>query len=357
MFIKFMYLFRNNTTIKNEKREEYDVPKDLELLNKWNIPRIEPRTIYQFGTFENIGLKNVVKTVEKSVPMEDDEICMKLLCKNEIDKYVLNYKFMHIGLIQIALKPLTLNGLPESFIAVLRDARNLNWRQSLMGIMQSSLAYGPVYFNVRPNLQLSLSDRNILEAVTLYVKTHGYNYMPGTETICICYRIYFKVLHTLSPNCRIMDNPGETIMIESNLTRSQITTRRMVKWEEIELPESWKLDKVVPSQPRIESEVSHIEQTPEGNIYLEFRKPMNRASFSSYSVISPISDRNIEFGRASTSQIRDNKLKGKLESDSEDNISPTIIDQIKFSENRIPMGIKKDEEITPSEMSFKINEF
>ncbi|KAL4581677.1 hypothetical protein LXL04_006204 [Taraxacum kok-saghyz] len=47
-------------------------------------------------------------------------------------------------LVQIAFKPLTLQGLPESFLAVLRDARNRNWKQSLMGIIESSLSHGPI---------------------------------------------------------------------------------------------------------------------------------------------------------------------------------------------------------------------
>ena len=49
-----------------------------------------------------------------------------------------------------------------------------------MGIIQSSLAHGLVYFDVYPNLVLSLSDIHILEALTLNVKTNGYNYIAGT---------------------------------------------------------------------------------------------------------------------------------------------------------------------------------
>ncbi|KAG5596137.1 hypothetical protein H5410_037369 [Solanum commersonii] len=75
-------------------------------------------------------------------------------------------------MVQIAFKPLTLKGLPETFLAALRDARNLNFRQSLMGSIESTVAYGPVYFNAQPNLQLSLTDSNILYALTLNVKTH-----------------------------------------------------------------------------------------------------------------------------------------------------------------------------------------
>ncbi|KAG5630654.1 hypothetical protein H5410_002371 [Solanum commersonii] len=77
-------------------------------------------------------------------------------------------------MVQIAFKPLTLKGLPETFLAALRDAQNLNFRQSLMGSIESTVAYGPVYFNTQPKLQLSLVDSNILDALTLNVKTHDY---------------------------------------------------------------------------------------------------------------------------------------------------------------------------------------
>ncbi|KAH0784606.1 hypothetical protein KY290_004204 [Solanum tuberosum] len=53
--------------------------------------------------------------------------------------------FEKLGLKQVvAFKPLTLRGLPESFIAALRDGRNHNWKKSLIGTIQTSLAYGPV---------------------------------------------------------------------------------------------------------------------------------------------------------------------------------------------------------------------
>lgn len=89
---------------------------------------------------------------------------------------------------------MTLEGLPERVFAALRDARNLNFRQLFMGLIESTVAYGPVYFNTQPNLQLSLSDVNILDALTLNVKTHGYNYAPGSELICLSHWIYYKLI-------------------------------------------------------------------------------------------------------------------------------------------------------------------
>ena len=145
-------------------------------------------------------------------------------------------------MVQISFKPLTLKGLPYTFLATLRDARNLNFRQSLMGSIESTMAYGPIYFNTQPNLQLSLTDANFLDALTLNVKTHGYNYAPGSELICLSYRIYFKLRATLNPRCKLYDTSDQTIIVEINFAKSKVTTRRPIKWEEINFPTTWTLD-------------------------------------------------------------------------------------------------------------------
>ncbi|KAG5579416.1 hypothetical protein H5410_050043 [Solanum commersonii] len=69
-----------------------------------------------------------------------------------------------------------------------------------MGSIESTVAYGPKNFNTQPNLQFSLTDVNILDALTLNVKTYGYNYAPGYEFIYLSYRIYFKLLSTVPYN-------------------------------------------------------------------------------------------------------------------------------------------------------------
>ncbi|PHT86980.1 hypothetical protein T459_09086 [Capsicum annuum] len=181
------------------------------------------------GTFETLGLKQVVKTTEETLTVDSDHATFKLLSESDFAPYRETCKFMYIGLIQVAFKPLTLRGFLESFIVALRDGRNKNWKKSLIGTVQTSLAYGSVYFNVYPNLQISLTDENSLDALILSIKLHGYDCMPGTEVICICYKIYYKPIHNLNPMCRMMDFKNKTILMETNFCRSKVVTRRPIK--------------------------------------------------------------------------------------------------------------------------------
>ncbi|KAG5584788.1 hypothetical protein H5410_045222 [Solanum commersonii] len=144
-------------------------------MKKGLISKSEAIAIYmeEMGTFKKLDLKQVVKTTEETITIDSDNHTFRILSDNDLAPYRDIYRFMHIGLVQVAFKPLTLRGLPESFIAALRD-----------GTIQTSLAYGSVYFNAYPNLHISLQDENSLSSLMLNVKLHGYDYMPGTEVQC-----------------------------------------------------------------------------------------------------------------------------------------------------------------------------
>ncbi|KAK9705730.1 hypothetical protein RND81_07G077700 [Saponaria officinalis] len=312
---KIKHLIGNKTTIKNSITKEVEVPLNLDLLNKWTIPKVNTKTIYQLGTFERLGLKQVVKTTEESISLNNTEMVLQLLNNYDLEPYKDDgHKFIHIGLVQVAFKPLTMEGLPESFVAALRDARNLDWKKSIMGVIKTSLAHGPVYFDVYPNLTLPLSDDNILDALTLNVKTHGYNYAQGSEVICICYRIYFKPLFTLNLCCRLVDKQiNETIIIETNFHKSDITTRRRIKWEEISFPDNWKIERAIQPKPIICTDLLNVTESDDGSVSLNFgnnqnRRPVCQKTNCMRSYISPHDyyTESPSTSRCSTSQLPDN---------------------------------------------------
>jgi hypothetical protein len=102
-----------------------------------------------------------------------------------------DYKFLHVGSIQVAIKTLTRLGTSASVLLCLRDARFINFIISILEMIQSSLFNGPIYFDVFPNLTISLDDINILKVLTLYVLTSGYDMEEGSKPLVIIYRIYY----------------------------------------------------------------------------------------------------------------------------------------------------------------------
>lgn len=82
--------------------------------------------------------------------------------------------------------------------------------------MQTSLCHSPIYFNVYPNLSLSLKDVNLLELLSLNLKTLVIILFLGSETIAIIYRVHFKVLNTLASKVRHITKAGKTTLIETN---------------------------------------------------------------------------------------------------------------------------------------------
>ncbi|PHU08009.1 hypothetical protein BC332_24498 [Capsicum chinense] len=203
-------------------------------------------------------------TVQESPSSSKDILkTIQLLNKNDIDILKRHCNYMHICLVQIAFRPLTLKGLPETFLAALRDARNLNFRKSLMGSIESTLAYGPGYFNTQPNRQLSLTDVNILHALTLNVKTHGYDYAPGSELIGLSYE----------NSCKLIDDTSDcTMLIKANFIKCMVTTRRPIRWDEIDFPKTWILNSVTSPKQLAEdvtnSELTHVTQNSDGRICL-----------------------------------------------------------------------------------------
>jgi hypothetical protein len=76
--------------------------------------------------------------------------------------------------------------LNTSVLLRLRDRRHLDFQDSLLGMVESSLYEEPIYFNCHPNYSLSLYDPTLLHVLELNIKTHGYKMMKGAQALtCI----------------------------------------------------------------------------------------------------------------------------------------------------------------------------
>ena len=173
--------------------------KDIDRnLLKWNIPTEKTNKIYRQTSFSKLSFMTDynIKTVERNYSLFNEYETMQLFSTDSINWHKEKYAFLHIGLVQVAIKPLTREALNTSILLCLRDDRHLRFNDSLLGMMETSLHNGPLYFNCYPNFALSLSDRNIMDALTLNIKTGGYYMKEGAEPLAIIYRIYYKLMKT-----------------------------------------------------------------------------------------------------------------------------------------------------------------
>ncbi|KAG5576988.1 hypothetical protein H5410_057122 [Solanum commersonii] len=137
----------------------------------------------------------------------------------------------------------------------------------------------------------------------------------STEVFCICYKIYYKLLHTLNPMCKVIDFKNETILIETNFDKSKVITRRPIKWEEIDFPQEWVIENATQPRNNINTDISEIEQLNDGTVKIRFSEPTSM-QIDNYSMSSRITRSNSSYishvdyivqipSRASTSQIRE----------------------------------------------------
>ena len=98
---------------------------NVSLENNWQnrkLPLVPRDKIYKKTTFSNLTfLSNyTIKTVERTYSLRQSFETIQLLSKKEIDKNKDNFSFIHIDLVQVAVKPLTRQGLNTSVSRIKR---------------------------------------------------------------------------------------------------------------------------------------------------------------------------------------------------------------------------------------------
>lgn len=144
----------SSSTPKKGKNKEILLAADLDTsLSNWKMPPVSSNAIYS----NPFALRSdyVVKTVEQATPVHGELQSMSLLSEELIRRHQEKYLFLHIGMIQVAVKPATRLGLNTAAMLCVRDKRHNKFNDSLLGVVESSLCDGPIYFSCYPNLTLS----------------------------------------------------------------------------------------------------------------------------------------------------------------------------------------------------------
>ena len=175
--------------------QEINIEQIENQLHNWPIPHMKINTIYQQGNFE-FSQNYSIETEEKTISLNQNLQSLQLLRQKTIYHHKKKFNCIHIGLDQVAIKPLFCLGLDIPIFVCLRDARSTKFTDSVLTMIDSNLANGPIYFNCFPNFSMNINDPSILSSLTLNIKTKNMNFVEEAQTIAIIYKIYYKVTTT-----------------------------------------------------------------------------------------------------------------------------------------------------------------
>ncbi|KAL5179503.1 polyprotein [Glycine soja] len=248
-------------------------------MDDWNIPEIPQDQLYVPETIKDKhNFDYIIKIVENNIPLgQDIGEEFHLLSKNSIHEHSRKYKYLHIGCVEVAIKPLIDIGIDATVLMCLRDIRHNKFEDSLIGTVETSLGQGPVYFSCYPNKTVSLMDRNILDSLFLNIHFHGLDMKEGSIPAALIYRIQYKVMNTCASRVLLQPQKGETTLFITDMTKSNVSLKRIIKWDEVTLPEKWVMEKATPSDPRPAPIIEDIKQDNSEKVEITFNR---RNSFS-----------------------------------------------------------------------------
>ncbi|PHT53575.1 hypothetical protein CQW23_08037 [Capsicum baccatum] len=283
----------------SSKLKEKNSFSDLQQsIDDWQILKHPQDQIYKAPSrWRSLTSDYHISTVEQTIPLESDHEDIKLLNPRTIERRKHKHNYLHFGLVQIASKPLSREDLDTSLLLCLRDSRFLDFNDSLLGMVETSLCNGLIYFDCFSNFIVSLKDLNILDSLTLNVKTSNYKTKSESLPVAVIYRVQYKAMNTaFSSGAMKCSYKGETVLFQTDLQRSHLSVPKPISWNQVSLPQSWTLQDATPADKPENTAVSQIRQFSTGTSSISFQRSLSQWVSGSPSVLPEIQmARNLVF--------------------------------------------------------------
>ncbi|KAG5571278.1 hypothetical protein H5410_061044 [Solanum commersonii] len=241
-------------------------------LQNWNIPEEPFKKIHHLGNLCLITRHNI-KTRESTIAINNTLEIIRLLKDSVNNGYRTDFNYLHIGLVQVVSKPLFRKGLAIPVCVLLQDDRFLNFYDSLLGVLQSNLVDGPIYFNCYPNFFVDNNDPNVIDSLTLNIKSKNFTSKANTREIVIIYRVYYRLMKTtLAPKAHTESQKGVTMLMEANHQHSTIFIPRLLNWNDVLSSNDGCFESITQpfSSHSERSQIERVIQFPDGSIELKF---------------------------------------------------------------------------------------
>jgi hypothetical protein len=85
----------------------------------------------------------------------------------------------------------------------------------------------------------------------LQIKTHNYNMLEGSIPVALIFKIHYKAMFlAFASKHKFQSQKGETLLLKTNLSRSNTVVPRTIQWRDITFPKGLLLEGVTQPQPQ-----------------------------------------------------------------------------------------------------------
>jgi len=125
----------------------------------------------------------------------------------------------------------------------------------------------------------------------LHIKTHNYNMLEESILVALILKIHYKAMFlTFASKHKYQSQKRETLLLQTDLSQSNIVVPKAIKWKDITLPDDWILEGAthprIPQPPQPNVQIKNITQYANGKVKLSFHRHSTSSRFleeSSYS--------------------------------------------------------------------------
>ncbi|KAL1542130.1 hypothetical protein AAHA92_26265 [Salvia divinorum] len=206
-------------------------------LQNWKLSPSSASDIYKRNGIFNYSCYFKVQTVKEEIPLSDGYASFNLF-SDDLKMAYPKFEYLHLGRVQVALKPTKLD-LNKSATICLRN------KISILSMVETRLSDGPIYFShfsTSSGYGFSLSDPDLATSLTLDVKIDGSSEMHGEEKIVLMFRFHYNVMKNFQfvrRRSHFVDERGKTTLYITKVAQGNRVVSRKIFWDRVSVPERW----------------------------------------------------------------------------------------------------------------------
>ena len=119
----------------------------------------------------------------------------------------------------------------------------------------------------------------------LQIKTHNYDMLEGSIHVALIFKIHYKAMFSaFASKHKFQSQKEETLLLQTDLSRSNTVVPKAIQWKDISLPEDWILECAAPPElpkpPQPNVQIKNITQYTDDKVKLSFHRHSTSFRFS-----------------------------------------------------------------------------